>query len=132
MWKPVARACVLSVLVGLAAGPALAQAGSPSAPIVIQMKRGTDYAVLHGVLRQNRACCTYIFKARAGQRMYWTESGAVVRMVITYPDGSADGPGLPNPQPLPKSGTYTLAITPDLMADGAFGPYTVRIRIPPR
>ena len=125
------KSVMMALALGLVATPALAQVGNPAMPIEIKMKRGTDYATVRGVLRQNGDCCTYVFKARAGQRMYWRESGAVVRMVITYPDGNSDGPGLPNPQPLTESGTYTLAISPDLMAEGAFGTYTLKIRIPP-
>jgi hypothetical protein len=129
MLKPLTLAAVLT----LAAAPALAQIGSAAMPIEIKMKRGTDRITVRGDLVQNGpACCTYVFKVRAGQRLYWSESGAAVRMVITYPDGNADGPGLPNPQPLPQGGVYTLAISPDLMAEGAFGPYVLRLRIPPK
>lgn len=126
------KSLVFSLAVGLGAAPALAQIGNPAMPIEIKMQRGTDRATVRGVMVQDGACCTYVFKARAGQRMYWREHGAVVRMVITYPDGNGEGPGLPNPLPLRESGTYTLAISPDLMAEGAFGPYTLTIRIPPR
>ena len=120
MLKSVALAAALA----LCAAPALAQIGNPAMPIEIKMKPGTDRVTVRGVLVQNGACCTYVFKG--------SESGAVVRMVITHPDGNADGPGLPNPQPLPRSGVYTLAISPDLMADGAFGPYVLKLRIPPK
>jgi hypothetical protein len=126
------KTAILAASIGLFAGsPVLAQVGNAAMPIVVKMKRGTDSITLHGVMRQNGACCTYLIGARAGQKLYWSETGAVVRMVITYPNGDSDGPGLPNPQPLPATGVYGLAISPDLMADGAFGPYTLRIRIPP-
>ena len=125
------KSIALDAALALGAAPALAQIGNPAMPIEIKMKHGSDRVTVRGVLVQNGACCTYVFKARAGQKLYWGESGAVARMVITYPDGNADGPGLPNPQPLPQSGVYTLAISPDLMADGAFGPYVLKLRIPP-
>jgi len=125
-------ALVLAAILAVAAGPALAQVGNAAMPIVLKMKRGTDRLTVHGTLKQGGDCCTYVFKAVGGQKLYWSESGAVVRMVITYPDGHADGPGLPNPLPLPATGAYTLAISPDTMADGAFGPFTLKIRIPPR
>jgi hypothetical protein len=126
------KSIALAAALAFAAAPALAQVGNAAVPIEIKMKRGTDRITVRGVLVQNGACCTYVFKARAGQRLYWSESGAAVRMLITYPDGNADGPGLPNPQPLPQSGVYTLAISPDLMAEGAFGPYVLQLRIPPK
>jgi hypothetical protein len=122
----------LAAILAFAAGPALAQASNAAMPIVLKMKRGTDRLTVHGTLKQGGACCTYVFKAAGGQKLYWSESGAVVRMVITYTDGHVDGPGLANPLPLPATGAYTLAISPDTMADGAFGPFTLKIRIPPR
>ncbi|HXQ11013.1 MAG TPA: hypothetical protein VN805_08465 [Caulobacteraceae bacterium] len=126
------KSITLAAVLALAAAPALAQVGNPAMPIEIKMKRGTDRATVRGVLVQNGACCTYVFRARAGQKLYWSEDGAVVRMVLTNPDGEAEGPGLYNPQPLPQSGVYTLAISPDLMAEGAFGPYVLKLRIPPK
>jgi hypothetical protein len=125
--RVIAAAAVLT----LAASAAEAQPGNAADPIVIKMKRGTDSVRLTGVLRQNSACCTYAFKASAGQQMYWSITGAVTRQVIGYPDGHVDGPGLPNPLPLPASGLYSFSVSPDLMANGAFGRYVLKIRIPP-
>ena len=120
------------VAVFLAAPDAAAQIGDAAMPIVLKMRPGTDRIDVRGVMKHNAACCAYVFKARAGQKLYWSETGAAVRMVVTYPDGTADGPGLPNPLPLRQTGAYTLAISPDLMADGAFGPFRLNLRIPPR
>jgi len=121
-----------AAVLALAATSASAQPGSAAHPIVIKMKRGTDSITLTGVMRQNVDCCTYVFKAAAGQRMVWSISGAVTRQVVTYPDGHVDGPGIPSPLPLPASGAYSFSVNPDLMADGAFGRYVLKIRIPPR
>jgi hypothetical protein len=118
-------------LLALAAPLASAQVGNAAMPIELKMKRGTDSLMVKGRLTQGGDCCTYVFKAAGGQKLYWSETGAVVRMVITYPDGHSDGPGLPNPLPLPSTGAYTLAISPDTMADGALGRFTLKIRIPP-
>ena len=125
------RVLALSAVLALAASAATAQPGNAADPIVIKMKRGTDSVRLVGVMRQNSSCCTYAFKASAGQQMYWSITGAVTRQVIGYPDGHVDGPGLPNPLPLPASGLYIFSVSPDLMADGAFGRYVLKIRIPP-
>jgi hypothetical protein len=124
-------ALVATAVLALAATAASAQPGSAAHPIVIKMKRGTDSVRLTGVMRQNVDCCTYAFKASAGQEMIWSISGAVTRQVVTYPDGHVDGPGIPSPLPLPASGAYSFSVSPDLMADGAFGPYVLKIRIPP-
>jgi hypothetical protein len=123
-------AIAAQVLLASAAG-ATAQPGSSSNPIPLKMKRGTDTIVVRGVLRQNVDCCAYVFKAAAGQQLHWTESGAVARMGIEQPDGQIIDPGLPNPADLPLTGTYKLLVTPDLMAEGAFGPFALRLRIPP-
>ena len=120
-----------AAVLALAASSASAQSGSAAHPIVIKMKRGTDSVRLTGVMRQNVDCCTYVFKAGAGQEMIWSITGAVTRQVVGYPDGHVDGPGIPSPLPLPASGAYSFAVSPDLMADGAFGRFVLTMRIPP-
>jgi hypothetical protein len=110
---------------------ASARPGDAAHPIVLKMQRGSDSVTVHGVLRQNVDCCAYTFKAHAGQTLHWTESGATARMGIAYPDGDGINPGLPNPVPLPQNGAYVLTVSPDLMAEGAFGRFTLKVRIPP-
>ena len=131
MPKPVIAAAAAAVGLGLIPGAALAQP-DPSHASVLHMARGSDTITVKGVLRRNGPdCCAYAIGATAGQRLYWTINGPAVRMTIQYPDGSADGPGIPNPVPLKTSGVYILGVSPDLMADGAFGRFTLKIRIPP-
>ncbi len=129
MLKPALAALAALAMMATAA---TAQPGSVSQPIPLKMQRGSDAIVVRGVLRQNLDCCAYVFKAAAGQQLHWTESGAAARLVMTYPDGHVDGPGFANPLPLPATGAYTLSVSPDLMADGAFGRFTLKLRIPPR
>lgn len=120
-------------IVGLAFGfgSAFAQTGSAGDPIVVHMKRGTDKIKLRGELRQGVDCCTYKFVAAAGQTLVWKEAGAVTRMLLQYPDGHTDGPDLPARVSLPASGAYRLTVSPNTMADGAFGKFTVTIGITP-
>jgi len=125
---PLAAAVALT----LAATAAAAQPGSRADPIPLKMKRGTDRLVLNGVLRPRADCCAYTFRASSGQKLYWRETGAAVRMGIVQPDGEVIDPGLPNPADLPQTGRYKLLVAPDLMAEGAFGPFKLRLRIPPR
>ena len=87
--------------------------------------------MVRGVLRQNVDCCAYSFKADAGQQLYWTETGAAARMGIAYPDGGGVDPGPARSADLPQTGAYMLSVSPDLMAEGAFGPFTLKLRIPP-
>ena len=83
------------------------------------------------MLRQNVECCAYRFEAKAGQTLIWRETGAVARMVLISPDGEADGPGIPQRVLLPKSGWYVLRVSPNLMAEGGFGRFTLTLTIPP-
>jgi hypothetical protein len=119
------------VALSLLATPALAHTGSANDPIVVRMKRGTDSIRLTGVLRQNRDCCAYAIRARAGQVLQWTLDGPATRQTITDPAGNTDGPGVPSAIPLAMDGVYIFTVRPNLMADGAFGRFTLRLTIPP-
>lgn len=125
------RIAPITAALTLAAAPVAAQPGSAADPIVVRMKRGADSVRLTGELRQNRDCCAYLIKARGGQTLNWRVTGPAVRVTLSYPDGQVDGPGLPNPIPLPTDGAYVFTVRPNLMADGAFGRYVLRLRIPP-
>jgi len=116
----------------LPASAAVAAPGSAANPIELKMQVGTDIITVHGVLRQNLDCCAYTFKAAAGQKLYYKVSGAVTRLVITSPDGDSDGPNFESPKTLPQAGAYTLSVSPDTMADGAYGPFTLTLTIPPK
>ena len=124
------KTSLVAVALTALASTAAARPGDAAHPIVLKMQRGTDSVTVHGVLRQNVDCCAYTFKAHAGQTLHWTETGATARMGIAYPDGDGINPGLPNPVPLPQTGAYVLTVSPDLMAEGAFGRFTLKLRIP--
>jgi hypothetical protein len=125
------KAALIAVAIASVATAAAARPGDEAHPIVLKMRRGTDSLTVRGVLRQNVDCCAYTFKAHAGQQLHWTESGATARMGIAYPDGDGINPGLPDPAALPETGRYVLTVSPDLMAEGAFGVFTLKLRIPP-
>jgi len=114
----VLAALVLGIVLG---GAANARPGADNDPIVVRMKRGTDSVTLTGRLTRTGDCCSFVFKAHAGQALTWRITGPATRQTITYPDGHTDGPGLANPLPLPAEGAYVLTVHPNLMADGAFG-----------
>ena len=125
------RAALLAAFVaGVLANPAAAGCkGSRDCPIIVHMARGADTVVLTGQTRRNVDCCTYAFRARAGQKLYWRLQGATLRTVLTYPNGDVDGPGVPNGVALPTSGRYVFDVHPNLMADGAYGWFRLTLTI---
>ena len=111
-----------------AAAPAC-RAGAHDCPITLRIARGGDTAKAEGVFRKGEDCCAYVFQARAGQVMTWRFNGPAARETIRYPDGKVDGPGIPLRITLPATGSYVFSANPNLMADGAFGPFTLTIQI---
>lgn len=97
--------------------------------VQVHMRRGTDSIEYRGDLTHARSSCDYHFKARAGQVLTWRLDGPATRQVIGYPDGNADGPGIPQRIPLQQTGEYVFSVSADLMADGAFGRYKLRLTI---
>jgi hypothetical protein len=108
---------------------ALARPHDGHRPIPLHMARGTDVIVVHGRLRPNSDCCRYTFRARAGQTLHWTWRGPAARMGLAYPDGDGINPGLPETLRLPQNGTYEFDVSPNLMAEGIYGRFTLTIRI---
>lgn len=121
----------LMLLSGLMTSQAQAAKGAGDDPIEVHMRRGADRIRLHGVLKEGVDCCTYKFVARKGQHLQVSVDGAAARLVLTYPDGDGEGPGLPDHLELPDNGTYLLDVHPNLMADGAYGRFTLTIAITP-
>ena len=120
-----------AVAASLALSPAFAACvpGAAECPIDVEMARGTDTITLGGTLSQTRDCCAYAMRVRAGQTLTWSVTGATIRSTIVYPNGDGDGPGLPMTIVLPQAGTYVFSLRPNLMAEGAFGPFTVTFTI---
>jgi hypothetical protein len=111
----------LAALAIAATGAVPAQAAS--CVVDVHFARGGDRAEYNGTLTQARPGCTYLFKAKAGQKLIWRVEGPATRQVVTSPSGNADGPGIANPYPLTETGLYRFDLSADLMADGAFGRY---------
>ena len=105
------------------------ETGAQDCPFPVEMKPGTDSITLVHTFAENVECCYYSLAARAGQTLTWSFEGPAMRSVIVYPDGSEDGPGIPNSIPLKTDGTYILGFTPDIMADGAYGPFRATVTI---
>ena len=104
--------------------------GSDNCPIRIHLRPGADRVTVRGRLTpNNQSCCSYAFKARAGQRLTWTFDGPTIRTLIRYPTGESDGPGLPDVIPLPSTGTYVFTVSSNSMAEDTFGPFRLTLRI---
>jgi hypothetical protein len=95
----------------------------------VHMRRGTDTIVYRGVLTPDHPGYSYRFKARAGQVLTIKFLGPASRKVIGYPNGDSDGPGIPDRIELKQTGLYTLEVSANTMAEGAFGPFTLTLII---
>ena len=126
---PIAAFALLSAITLWPGEASACQAGARNCPFNVRMARGTNTIALRGVTAPNRDCCSYRFWARGGQTLYWRFSGPATRMVISYPNGEADGPGIPETLPLPASGFYVFDVHPNLMAEGAYGPFHLTLTI---
>jgi hypothetical protein len=104
-------------------------AGAAACPFDVQMAPGSDSITLAGTLSPDFDCCAFALRVRAAQTLKWSVTGATVRTTIVYPNGDADGPGLPATIPLPAAGLYVFSVRPNLMAEGAFGPFVVTFTI---
>ena len=119
----------LLALFAFAEAPAASANGGPTTCVGLHMRRGTDTITAEGRLtRQGGAYC-YRLSARAGQTLTWSLRGPATRQVITYPDGHADGPGIPGSIPLPQTGSYLFTVSPNLMAEGAYGRFWLTLTI---
>jgi hypothetical protein len=117
--------------VGAASGtsPACSR-GLPECPIEVAFTPGidADVAVLEGTLSSSRSSFSYAFVVKAGTRLQWNFSGPAVHVVLTYPDGNVDGPGLSRNLALPIEGRYVFSVSSNLMAEEVYGPFRLELR----
>lgn len=102
--------------------------GGEDCPITLRFAPGKDTTIVEGNFRKGGDCCAYALGARSGQVLTWRLEGPAARVTIRYPDGHVDSP-MPGRIPLPATGRYVLRASPDLMAGGAFGKFTLTIGI---
>jgi hypothetical protein len=100
-----------------------------SRPLTTQTSLTEVSKTLRGDLTPTEPSYSYRFRALAGQTLAWRFEGPAVRIIITYPDGAVEGPGLPAVVPLPQTGDYTLAIHSNLMAENIYGPFQLTMTI---
>jgi hypothetical protein len=80
---------------------------------------------LTGRLTPRQRSVSYRFDAAAPLTLRWRFKGPTVRMVLAYPDGDVDGPGVPPEVALTKSGAHVFSVASNLMAEGIYGKYTL-------
>lgn len=123
-----------TIWLGSAVGPSNSAgtacvAGSDRCPIRLHFHTGSNRITVHGRLTPDRSRYSYLFKARAGQKLTWTFNGPTVRTLIRYPTGGSDGPGLPDTIALPSTGTYVFTVSSNTMAEDIYGPFQLTFRI---
>ena len=132
----VITATVLAAMVWLApavdpssAAGAACVAGSDGCPIRLHLRTRSDRITVHGRLTPDRSRYSYVFKARAGQKLTWTFNGPTVHTLMRYPTGESDGPSLPDVIPLPSTGIYVFTVSSNTMAEDIFGPFQLTFQI---
>lgn len=61
----------------------------------------------------------------------WHLSGPSMRVVLTHPDGNADGPGIDPVVPLTMTGRYVFSISSNTMAENIYGPFQLTLQLSP-
>jgi len=107
--------------------------GRPECPIAVTFIEETAAAtaVVEGSLSPAQNSVSLAFHANAGARLRWALSGPAVHVVLTGPDGQADGPGLPPEIALPTAGRYIFSLSSNTMAEGIYGPFRLELRLLP-
>ena len=105
--------------------------GSAECPIDVDFGRSAeaDEIVIRGTLTPQAPDVHYRFVTRAPARLAWTFGGSAVHLVLTGPDGDAQGPGLPAVLDLPRAGHYVLSLSANTMADEAYGAFVLHLRL---
>src|ERR1043166_7422798 len=123
----IAIAALLTACVSVSTAQAACKQGSPACPIEVQMAPGTDTITVSGFLRRGGdTIVAYSLRARARQVMTWRAAGPALWAGIRYPNGAEQGPGLPTSIRLPQSGVYLFGVRPNLMAENASGPFSLK------
>lgn len=74
---------------------------------------------------------SYAFYVKAPAELRWSWSGPAVRVVLTRPDGEADGPGIAAAVPLTAAGRYVFSLSSNTMAEEIYGAYQLDLRLSP-
>lgn len=124
------------VLIVASGSPAIAANGSQrckrgalECPIVLNLRPNQKVRVVTGRLSPIRPKFSYAFAAREGQSFSWKYSGPAVRVLLAYPDGNTDGPGLNPDVDLVKTGKYVFRIASNTMAENIYGYFKLQLKL---
>ena len=102
-------------------------AGAPACPIELSVS--ADRVAADGNLSPEHSSASYAFVIQAPARLQWSVSGPAVRVVLAYPDGDVDGPGLPEVVSLKSAGRYVFSLSSNTMAEGIYGKFRLELRL---
>ena len=103
------------------------RAGDPACPIELVFT--ANHAQVSGTLSAEHGSASYVFHVKAPAQLQWSLSGPAVRVVLTRPDGAADGPGIPATVPLAAAGRYVFSLSSNTMAENIYGAYRLDMRL---
>lgn len=131
-----ARGWVALALIIASGSPAIAsdgnphcKRGAPECPVILDLRPNQTVRVVTGRLSPKRPNFSYAFAGRGGQTFSWKYSGPAVRVLLGYPDGNTDGPGLDADIHLVKQGTYVFSISSNTMADKIYGYFRLQFKL---
>jgi hypothetical protein len=126
-------ALAIAVLIG---SPAIAsdgnrpcKRGASECPIALKLRPNQKALVAMGRLSPMRPNFSYAFTGSEGETLCWKYSGPAVRVLLAYPDGNSEGPGLDPKIDLPKSGTYVFSIASNTMAENIYGYFALQFKL---
>jgi len=103
--------------------------GAPACPIELVFT--ANHAAVSGTLSPEHSGVSYAFHIKSPEQLQWSLSGPAVRIVLTPPDGDAEGPGIPATVPLAAAGRYVFSLSSNTMAEDIYGPYRLDMRLSP-
>jgi hypothetical protein len=103
--------------------------GESECPIVLKLRPNQKALVITGRLSPVRPNFSYAFAGSEGETFSWKYSGPAVRVLLAYPDGNSEGPGLDPDIDLRKSGTHIFSIASNTMAENIYGYFELRFKL---
>jgi hypothetical protein len=103
--------------------------GAFECPIVLKLRPNQKALVATGRLSPRRPNFSYAFTGSERETFSWKYRGPAVRVLLAYPDGNSEGPGLDPQIELPKSGTYVFSISSDTMAENIYGYFKLQFKL---